>query len=189
MVLGIELHDTAGALRQPVDSVEGTAERAQRRLQDGRRDRRRAVGNRAKRGIVALSSARDGSEQLQHGRNEDGVRDVLALDHVEHGLCVELADEHRRGTVPETEKRPADATDMKHRKRCEAHRVGVKVPVRRGLGRGGKVPVRCQDSLRHTGRSRRIHLDDGVPRLATAAWVGRLVLGKPRLVVGGDANE
>ena len=131
-------------------------------LQHGRRDRRGAVGDRAERGVIAVGRARDGAHHLDHRRHEDGVRDGLLLERVEHAGCVELTDEDRRRAVPEPQEGPADPADVECRQRRQADRVGIELPVRRGLGSRREVAVGREDALRDAGRPGRVHLHDRV---------------------------
>ena len=73
----VELDDASRRLGQTVDPVERAAESTQRVAQDGGRDRRCAVRDRAECGEVALGGARHGDEALQHRRHEHGVRHPL----------------------------------------------------------------------------------------------------------------
>ena len=95
---------------------------------------------------------------------------------------LELADEDRRGRVPEPAVHPADAADVKQRERCQADPSSIEAPARRGRRGRGEVAMRGQHALRHSGRAGGVHLHDHVRRLSASAGVDRVVRGQPRLV-------
>ena len=89
----------------------------------------------------------------------------------------------------EAEVRPADAADVEHRQRREAHRLRIEPPGRDVERRGREVALRREDSLRRARRARRIHLHDRVAGLAATAGVDGVGGREPRLVVGADADH
>ena len=182
VVTRLERDHAAGALRQSVEAEQRAAEGAKRGLEHRRRDRCRAIGDRAQRRVVALTGAGDGGQHLQHRRDQHRVRDAQSLEGVEDALGVELAHEHRGGSVPEAAVRPADPPDVEHGQRGEAHGALVESPSQGGLRSHREVGVRGEDALGHSGGAGRVHLDDHVVGFAAGARIARLVRRQPALV-------
>jgi len=92
------------------------------RLENSGGDRRRPAGDRPQRREVTLARARDGTQHLQDGWNQECVRDPLAFERFERferfkrfeqRAGLDLPHQHVGGAVGQPDQEPANAADVK----------------------------------------------------------------------------
>ena len=172
-------------LGQAVDAEQRAAERAQRRLEHRRRDRRGAVRDRAQR---ASSRARRRPGTAASICSIVGTKTALVTrSRSSRSSTASASNSLTRIVVApfqSPQERPADAADVEHRQRREADRVARR-SAQRGDVSAAAARLRCvvRTPFGTPVVPGRVHLHDHVAGVAAAARVDRLVRREPALVV------
>ncbi len=177
VVVGVELGDRARRLRRAVDLEQRRLEGREDLVQHGAGDRGGAVGHGAQLRPVAVGRPGHLTQELQHGRHQEGVGDPLLLHGVEQLVGDDVRDEHHAGAERQADQREAGSADVEQRHGDHADRLVVEAPVPADREQRPEVAVGEQHALGPPGRARGVELQDGVLVLRVGRRLGPL--GEP----------